>query len=281
MPAPRSPRPPTPLILALLLAAGALAGCGEDAPAARPLPPKEPPAQWDLKVLGALPDPVREFTTAEGLRVIVLEEGRGALPGPDDALDLEIEGRLRSGAVFMPRRIFPRQRLELDADTGLRGFSETLVGIRAHERRLVLVPWTKGYGEKSPAMTVPPNADLIFDVAHRKLEVQDLVEGFGATAELDKEIVVHYRGTLKDGTVFDDSRANNHGKPLTFVLQAPRRGGGGLIDGWVRGLPGMKVGGTRRLLVPPHLGYGAAGSANGKVPPGAELTFVVELLEVK
>jgi FKBP-type peptidyl-prolyl cis-trans isomerase len=281
MPVLRSPWPPCHLVLALLLAAGALSGCAEEAPAARPLPPDEPASQWDLKALGSLPKPVREFTTGQGLRVLVLEEGRGPAPAPDEVFDFEIEGRLRSGAVFMPRRIFPRQRLQLDADTGLPGFSETLVGIRAHERRLVLVPWTKGYGESSPAMTVPPNADLIFDVTHRKLEVQDLVEGFGAEAALDEEIVVHYRGTLKDGTVFDDSRVNNKGKPLTFVLQAPRRGGGGLIEGWVRGLPGMKVGGTRRLLVPAHLGYGAAGSPNGKVPPGAELTFVVELLEVK
>jgi FKBP-type peptidyl-prolyl cis-trans isomerase len=101
---------------------------------------------------------------------------------------------------------------------------------------------------------------------------EDLVVGHGESAEAGKELVVHYVGRLADGTQFDSSRARD--EPLDFPL-----GEGHMIAGWEQGLPGMKVGGKRRLTIPPWLAYGDKG-LGGIIPPGATLVFEVELLSV-
>jgi len=101
---------------------------------------------------------------------------------------------------------------------------------------------------------------------------EDLVVGSGATAEPGKEIVVHYVGRLANGQQFDSSIARND--PLDFPL-----GAGHMIKGWELGVPGMKVGGKRRLTIPPELAYGEHGRG-GVIPPNATLVFEIELLEV-
>jgi FKBP-type peptidyl-prolyl cis-trans isomerase FkpA len=104
------------------------------------------------------------------------------------------------------------------------------------------------------------------------LILEDLVEGTGALAHGPGCFVkVHYTGWLADGRQFDSSVG---GEPFGFPL-----GVGYVIPGWDRGVAGMRVGGKRRLTVPPELGYGARG-AGGVIPPNATLTFEVELLEV-
>jgi FKBP-type peptidyl-prolyl cis-trans isomerase len=106
-----------------------------------------------------------------------------------------------------------------------------------------------------------------------KLEITDEVVGTGAVAEPGKTVVVHYRGTLTDGTEFDSSR--KHGEPFRFPL-----GAGRVIRGWDEGVKGMKVGGKRKLVIPPDMAYGQEG-APGAIPPNATLRFDVELLDVK
>jgi FKBP-type peptidyl-prolyl cis-trans isomerase len=101
---------------------------------------------------------------------------------------------------------------------------------------------------------------------------EDLVVGTGATAEHGHDVVVHYVGRLADGKQFDSSRARRD--PLDFAL-----GAGDVIKGWDQGLPGMKVGGKRRLTIPPELAYGEHG-LGGVIPPHATLVFEVELLEI-
>ena len=71
---------------------------------------------------------------------------------------------------------------------------------------------------------------------------------------------------------------NNKGAPVSITLQRPTPKEAGVVEGWVRGVPGMRVGGRRLLEVPSHLGYGNQGSRNGKVPPHADLTFDIELV---
>ena len=105
------------------------------------------------------------------------------------------------------------------------------------------------------------------------LRITDLEIGDGAEATAGQTVVVHYRGTLEDGTQFDASY--DRGKPFSFPL-----GAGRVIKGWDEGVQGMKVGGKRKLVIPPDLGYGARG-AGGVIPPNATLIFDVELLDIK
>lgn len=105
------------------------------------------------------------------------------------------------------------------------------------------------------------------------LEYIDLAVGTGREAGPGDTAMVDYTGWLEDGTKFDSS--HDHGKPFSF-----RVGAGQVIKGWDEGVTGMKVGGKRKLMVPPHLGYGGRG-AGGVIPPNAKLTFEVELLGLR
>ena len=104
------------------------------------------------------------------------------------------------------------------------------------------------------------------------LKIKDLVVGTGDEAVNGSMVTVHYDGYLMDGTKFDSSR--DRGQPFSFPL-----GGGRVIQGWDRGVAGMKVGGMRELIIPPELAYGSRG-AGGVIPPNATLRFEVELLSV-
>lgn len=118
----------------------------------------------------------------------------------------------------------------------------------------------------TPAPQPPPDPNA-------KLEIKDLVVGKGAEAKSGDTVKVHYVGTLTNGEEFDASK--KHGtEPFTFEL-----GKGRVIKGWDEGVVGMKVGGKRKLTIPPHLGYGARG-AGPKIPPNSTLVFEVELIEV-
>ena len=105
------------------------------------------------------------------------------------------------------------------------------------------------------------------------LQYADLVVGKGREAQAGETATVHYTGTLVDGTKFDSSKDRN--QPFSFPL-----GAGRVIKGWDEGVQGMKIGGTRKLIIPPDLGYGARG-AGTVIPPNATLIFEVELLNLK
>lgn len=136
---------------------------------------------------------------------------------------------------------------------------------------LVLLAACGGDGDSnpiSPTPTIPP----------QPFTVTDLRVGTGAEAVNGRRLTVHYAGWLysttateNKGTLFDTSVGRS---PFSFTL-----GAGGVIRGWDQGLVGMKVGGVRRLVIPPELAYGAAG--NGPIPPNANLVFEVELIDVQ
>jgi FKBP-type peptidyl-prolyl cis-trans isomerase len=104
------------------------------------------------------------------------------------------------------------------------------------------------------------------------LVIEDVVVGSGREAKAKDVVEVHYTGWLLDGTKFDSSVGR---EPFSFDL-----GAGQVIPGWDQGVAGMKVGGKRKLTIPPELGYGKRG-AGGVIPPNATLVFEVELLAVR
>ena len=127
-------------------------------------------------------------------------------------------------------------------------------------------------GQPTPGPTasaVPAVAAALTD----KVKTQDVVVGKGAEVKNGDTLAVHYVGTLTNGKEFDSSR--KRGQPMTFVL-----GDKGRIAGWDMGMAGMKVGGKRKITIPPSLGYGERG-AGSAIPPNSTLQFEIELLEIK
>lgn len=106
----------------------------------------------------------------------------------------------------------------------------------------------------------------------KELVKDDVVVGWGPEAKDGDTVKVHYTGTLLNGTQFDSSVGK---APFSFQL-----GKGNVIKGWDQGVPGMKVGGKRKLTIPSELAYGATGSGD-KIPPNSPLKFDVELLEIE
>ena len=120
---------------------------------------------------------------------------------------------------------------------------------------------------KKPTVTVPTGP------APTKLVTKDLVQGTGQTVKAGQTVTVNYVGVLyKNGKEFDSSWSRN--TPATFPLTP-----GGVIQGWVQGIPGMKVGGRRELIIPASLAYGKKGSGT-TIPPNSPLVFVVDLLSI-
>jgi FKBP-type peptidyl-prolyl cis-trans isomerase FkpA len=118
--------------------------------------------------------------------------------------------------------------------------------------------------EKAPMPSITTASGLVFE---------ELVVGTGKSPATGQKVHVHYTGWLTNGTKFDSSK--DRGAPFIFPL-----GQGHVIQGWDEGVAGMKVGGKRKLTIPPALGYGARG-VGGVIPPNATLVFEVELLDVK
>lgn len=123
-------------------------------------------------------------------------------------------------------------------------------------------------------MTEKPEIDFPDGPPPADLEITEITLGDGAEATPGSQVSVHYVGvSYSTGEEFDASY--NRGTPLDFPL-----GAGRVIAGWDRGVTGMKVGGRRKLVIPPHLGYGDRGAGNA-IAPGETLLFVVDLVGVR
>lgn len=126
---------------------------------------------------------------------------------------------------------------------------------------------------QAPETTQPkPTSNQTTQGGTMELQKTDEVVGTGAEATPGKTVTVNYLGTLTDGTKFDSSY--DRSQPFSFTL-----GGGQVIKGWDEGVAGMKVGGKRKLVIPPSLGYGS--QAVSTIPANSTLVFEVELLDVK
>lgn len=135
--------------------------------------------------------------------------------------------------------------------------------------------------EGAPPKTNAPDANAASESTPKAPKEADVTElkktdskvGTGKTAKAGDKVTVNYRGSLTDGTVFDESY--KRGEPFTFTL-----GGGEVIKGWDEGVAGMKEGGKRKLVIPGDLAYGPNPPSGAPIPPNATLVFEVELLKV-
>jgi FKBP-type peptidyl-prolyl cis-trans isomerase len=111
------------------------------------------------------------------------------------------------------------------------------------------------------------------DITMNDLKIEILKEGTGVPAVIGDEVVVHYSGTLEDGTPFDNSYKRGEPFPVTI-------GEGRVIKGWEKGLQGIKVGEKRKLTIPPSMGYGAKDVGNGLIPANSTLIFDIEAIKI-
>jgi len=120
--------------------------------------------------------------------------------------------------------------------------------------------------------TQAASQEKVMEEKQNELKIEDITVGTGEEAVVGKKVTVNYAGTLENGTQFDSSY--DRGIPFSFNL-----GAGEVIQGWDKGVVGMKVGGKRKLTIPSSLGYGERGAGNA-IGPNATLIFEIELLKV-
>ena len=204
-------------------------------------------------------------------------------------------GKFEDGAEFDSSVGDTPLAIQLGAMEVIPGFEQGVTGMKVGGERTITIPPELAYGEQGQG-PIPPNATLIFDlrllgvsdppalsppdVSGDEIELEsglkaiDIVEGDGKEAVEGSTVVVHYTGWLAaDGARFDSSLVKL--VPYDFVI-----GQKAVIRGWDAGVPGMKEGGKRRLLIPAILGYGDLGSPPS-IPANADLIFDIELLEVR
>jgi peptidylprolyl isomerase len=237
-----------------------------------------------------------EQTTASGLKVKLIQEGKGTQAVAGSTVSVHYVGTLTNGTKFDSSRD-RGQPIQFKLGTGrvIKGWDEGIALLKVGDKAIFTIPPALGYGDQDMG-TIPPNSTLIFEVelmnvveppkpfdvkgkdtlttasGLKYIVVEKGKEG-AAKAEAGKNVSVHYTGFLMDGKIFDSSR--ERGTPFQFDL-----GAGRVIKGWDEGVALMHVGDKVRFVIPSNLAYGPNG-AGGVIPPNATLVFDVELLDVK
>ncbi len=232
----------------------------------------------------------KDLKDSDGLKYWDVKEGKGEACTPNALVTIHYTGWFTDGNIFdssvqrEKKATFPLSRL-------IPGWQKGIPGMKVGGVRRLYVPWKLAYGEKGRAPKIPEKADLIFEVelfethnvpaADAKewkavagaegLKFWDKAEGKGDAAQAGATVTIHYTGWTLAGKVFDSSL--QRGEKAEFPL-------GSLIEGWQKGIPGMKPGGVRYLYIPWQMAYGEGGSGED-IPPKADLIFEIELFESK
>jgi peptidylprolyl isomerase len=242
-----------------------------------------------------------------GVKIRDIKEGTGDACPPNTEVKMHYTGWLDDGTVFDSTREGATAK-GVPADFKLKGlvkgWQEGIPGMKKGGIRKLVISADKGYGKEGRPPKIPGGATLIFEVElvdftppknvvtgagqpmpsdksdggtedpglkdiGDGLKVRDLKEGSGDPVKEGATVTIHYTGWTADGSVFDSSRTR--GEPMTSPL-------GSLVPGWQKGIPGMKPGGVRKLVIPAALGYGEEGRPPS-IPGGATLVFEVELIK--
>jgi peptidylprolyl isomerase len=249
---------------------------------------------------------------APGVRYRDIKEGSGEECPRDAIVTIHKTGWLENGEVFDSSKEGKKNPEPATTSLGnlMKGEQEGIPGMKKGGVRKLVISSDKAYGDmgrpagRQGGVSIPGKATLIFEVElvdfalpknmvsgpgqpmpfdksnggtddpglkdiGEGLKIRDLKEGSGDPVKEGATVTIHYTGWTVDGNVFDDSRPR--GKPNTWPL-------GNLVRGWQKGIPGMKPGGVRKLVVPAALGYGERGSPPN-IPGGATLIFEVELVK--
>jgi peptidylprolyl isomerase len=241
----------------------------------------------------------RTVTLASGLRYTESDGGSGDPPNPGDALTMHYTGSLEDGTVFDSSQGGDPFRFVLGRGDVIPGWDEGIATMKEGGKRSLVIPPELGYGpEGIPGANppIPPNAALFFDVELVEIDPigievvtdsglryfdLDADPGPASTPKEGDQVVVHFLGTFPDGTRFVDTQGQQ-GQPYAFIL-----GSGSEIKGFDEGVSTMKVGGLRRLIVPPALGYGdqveefELGEDLITIEPNTTLTFEVKLIGIQ
>ncbi len=224
------------------------------------------------------------------LQIVELQPGSGAAAATGDVVVVHYSGWLyekgkpdSKGSLFDSSLGGTPFTFVLGADEVIPGFEQGVLGLKAGGSRRVTVPPDLGYGA-SGSGSIPPNATLIFEVqlvevrtpVITALQVLDLSPGTGSEATTGKQVSIYYTGWLYDEASVDHKGTQfgtQTDTPIVFTL-----GSGQVIPGLDRGVTGMKVGGLRRISIPPHLAFGSIGSST--VPPNTPLVIEAQLVAV-
>ena len=228
---------------------------------------------------------------ASGLEIWDVKEGKGDEVKKGETVTIHYTGWTLDGEIFDSSRkrgtkaTFPLPNL-------IKGWQEGIPGMKAGGVRRLKIPGNLAYGEKGGAGgKIPPNATLVFEIELFEdpfklpdlkakeweklpsgIRTWDVVKGTGDEVKSGDTVTIHYTGWTLDGKVFDSSK-KGRGQPATFPL-------GDLIKGWQMMVPGMKVGGIRRMELPHQFAYGEHGSPPD-IPAKATLVFEIEVKATK